>query len=705
MALTINNVVSSDITIRSFTLQADVTGTYTNIFWYTPNGNLWSNDSDDTQTFTNLNHTTTYSMSVEARRWSGGGWAEISPRYYFNVKTSDLIPQITSLQITEVDSSSFTLTANTVNNWTYIRWYRKVAGAYAYIGRTIYPLNTYNLTSLTPSVEVEMKAIIYEDSGIPLCTGNTMLKSVIPGVSVVETIPGGGGGMSSTDWKWKIEFLTFKDDYQAEAGTDGNTLYLTAHGLLKDDMIVNTTRRTNYTAERGCRMVSSTIATDSFNITGASITDQAEGDAIKTFSFQDRTSYIKGGSISIRRKIAGQTDANFTVIIDNPKSSFVPLLGQHVRISFVDSLGTTYVILKGFIDNMDVNRQDLGSEEIFFDIHLSNLTQIANRRTVKVDYDISTSLGTIFDEMVTKYLIQEGIHNGTGFPGTGSLLGDDWKDDCISITDVCDRCSSESAFQWYVDDEGYTVFTRETPIVDAEHTLEDGGTFTDYTNVKVSQTVDSYANKIFFTGGTDGLGNPVIIATQNNDAMNHLQYDIAGTGVFGSIIRDSSINDSEYHIAETNTSTTEIYITNHGLEIGHIVWNLTRGAYSQVTNINTHHFTIYPSIASQVATDSIVLFPVASDIVRNALKKGSTTQKKITFDSGTCDWTPGKKLFVNIDSILEDSQYYLITGVDIYDPQLYSKQMRCHVEAILRDNADFSTQKGTVYLDFFKEMR
>lgn len=493
---------------------------------------------------------------------------------------------------------------------------------------------------------------------------------------------------------WIIEILEYHSTRTAEDDTTSSKLYIANHGIHFDDMIVNLTKRTDST-ERGCRMVVAPVETNTFEI-DRPITGQEVFDSIALFKYEDRSSYINSGSLSLDRQVAGQSTCQFT--INTQKGDFFPTTGQKVRIKRDGN-----VVFRGFINTIKTTRPDMGRQDLFLDIQCSNLTQIAVRRTIRVEYAIGTAYSTVVNDMLNGYLYQEGIKLGT--VNTGASLDDDWVDDCISISDVLDKCASSSAYQWFVDDYGYLQFLRDIPIVNAEHALVDGNGFTDFNDVSIDETLDGYANKVFFTGGSDGSGNPVIISNTNSTEYNRRQLVEGGTGVYGSIIRDSSISDSEYHTAEANTSSTSVVVTAHGQFLGWTIWNLTKNQYSTISNITGNDsFDISPAITGQTQNDKIVFFPIASDIIKNAIQKQAVPMKKFSFNSGTTDWTPGKRLNIKLDTMNIPNSYWLIERVNIYDPQQNNKQLRCKVEATLRDSTEFKTSRNINYRDYFMNL-
>lgn len=193
--------------------------------------------------------------------------------------------------------------------------------------------------------------------------------------------------------------------------------------------------------------------------------------------------------------------------------------------------------------------------------------------------------------MVDLYLYQEGIRKST--INAGTTLVDDWQDDVLSISEILDQCASKSGYQWFIDDNALMNYYQDAAPADAAHTLEDGGEFKNYFNLEVEPSIDNYINKVFVAGGTDENGTPIIFGAEDTAGSTARQNQLAGTGVFGTILRDSSVVESDYRTAENASTTTTINMTGHGQSVGDVVWNYTRNEYRQVLTVPTaNQFTV-----------------------------------------------------------------------------------------------------------------
>ena len=87
----------------------------------------------------------------------------------------------------------------------------------------------------------------------------------------------------------------------------------------------------------------------------------------------------------------------------------------------------------------------------------------------------------------------------------------------------------------------------------------------------------------------------------------------------------------------------------------------------------------------------------------NLLKKyGKELPSRITFDTGQLDFVPGTKLTVNLTALDITTSYFLIEEVEIYD--LNGVILRSRISAVLRNNADFSSQKTDEYVEYFSHL-
>lgn len=499
-----------------------------------------------------------------------------------------------------------------------------------------------------------------------------------------------------------FEVLEFQATDTTEASTTTTTVNATAHGLVAEDMIVNTTRR-GLDAERGSRRVL-TASTDSFTVDA--ITGQTSGDSFRKYKYIDRTNLVKVQTLRCTMGNAGARTLSLTLITD---SDYIPKPGQYCRFNITQGSSSTRYFL-GIIQDTNIRLLSNSytaeaNDTLLVDIQATALNTVPTRRTIQVAYDADTDFGTIVEDMVDTYLIGDGITQGT--IDTGLKLDTDWYDDVISIGDVLDRCAKESGYQWFIDENGALQFYAEpASFTNATYNIDSTtSTFTDYADVTVSSNIDQYLNKYFIMGGYDERGNPIIISSEDFDESTAQQEICAGTGVYGEILRDSGITGSDYVTAAAGTTTTNITYVSHGQEVGDMIWNLTRNQYELVTAVvDADNFTV-DAITSQTSGDIIVFFNKSNDIIKNAFKTSGRVAKIVTFTTRTLGFNAGEKMTINIPEMGISSETYLIDKVEVFDyvgiQGTTTNGWKLRVTCVLRDSSNFSTQRLRNYTDFW----
>lgn len=502
----------------------------------------------------------------------------------------------------------------------------------------------------------------------------------------------------------KIEILMYLKGGTAGAGTSTTQIKFTDHGLETGDFIVNTTRRTESqkVAERGSRKITKV---DENTISHSVVAGQVEDDGINLFHFTDISSNVLQKSFKLNKKTNGEYDCNFDVEITNTEGTleYNIYVGQYVKVYIDDD-----VKFAGVIDTADRLLLSKLESKLLFSISVTNLKNVCYRRTIKINYEADDLTDEIIEDMVDSYLHQEGIEKGT--IDTGIALGADWVD-IISIGDLIDECAAKNGFQWFIDcDFKLQFYDNPSTIEDAIYNLDDEDpSFTDYQNVKVSESIDNYVNKIICVGNMDNSGNTIYtirgdtrntdMVFQKNNKQNSMQYRCAGTGVFGYVYRDSALEEFTEATAETGTDEDSLVLTTHDLQPGDFVYNLTRNAVTFVIYVDGSSIDV-ETITGQTAGDTIVWYPSANIISNNILKKQGITPRKITFETNEIGFEPGTKLKVKLDILGITESYYNIDEVSI--EAIGNKKYKSNISAILRSNNEFSTQKNPKAVEFFK---
>jgi hypothetical protein len=396
-----------------------------------------------------------------------------------------------------------------------------------------------------------------------------------------------------------VEVLEYIDTVAAETYTDATNIYITNHGLSDQDMIVNTDKRltSDDYGNRGSRAVSDASDPDILVIANA-IDEQEAGDVIRLYKYRDISGMLKPGTFRLVRKGGGQSTLDFQIVTTH---MHMFQMGQFIRVR-VDVGGGTDFVFWGAITSHDEELLGSGQTELMQTIACEGLNCVAARRTVTLGEVATTNYATIVTSMADKYLYGEGITKGT--IDTGAVLQDDWNSDAISIKEILDECASKSGFEWFIDDNCALQFRREfTPVPDATHALRpDMGEidpWRNYTKLKVSSRGSDYFNKLFFVGGAGESRDSIVLFRDDNTAIDAMQDFNAGTGAFGSVIRDTSLAEADYRSVEAGSTTETINITGHAQNIGDTVWNYTTKQFKTVATTPTaDSFTVSPGFSA-----------------------------------------------------------------------------------------------------------
>lgn len=497
-----------------------------------------------------------------------------------------------------------------------------------------------------------------------------------------------------------ILLLEFDEVDTAEAGTDTDTIVMTGHGLSVDDYIVNTTRRGTNQAdqERGSRRVVTVTDANTVELNSA-ISGQTSTDSIRKYNFNNINSYVDINSIKLN--LTAEKESNtLNFVMTSPTSAVtgiekLPNKGQLVKCVIDDECW-----FAGIITNVSYHSTDEAVGAIKINVTASTLNVRLNHRTIFIDYDKDEATDDIIDDMLV-YMEQEGIEAGT--IDSGVDISEDWKNDCCSIREVTDECSSKNEFQLFIDELFQMNFYQDpASIEDCIRTIELGDEFTDFRELNVSDNLSDYSNKSFFIGGKDVDGNDVFVINGDGTEQNAIQDITAGSGVFGKITRNTSITERESYTALAGTTTTNITITAHNFAVGSLLRNRTRGSYAYVTAIVDANNVTVTTVASQTSGDTIVYCRTANNIASNILNKDKKS-RQLRFKCFDMTFKPQQKLYVDLPQLNLDEVYFNIESVVISDAgRGYFTQ---EVTAIERDNSNFSTQRRKNTLsDVLKEL-
>lgn len=484
-----------------------------------------------------------------------------------------------------------------------------------------------------------------------------------------------------------IFICDFTGTVTAETGTVETSVTAAGHGLSTDDFIVNATQ-TNTSR----RILSTT--TDTFTV--VSVSGQGVGDSIRTYEFTDHTDLLKDGTFNLVKKIEENTEVRFTLVTD---TTYIPRVGQYIKIN----LGGVHRYT-GKIARVSRRLPQNGIDtKIFCDIECASLKIIPTYRTVNIAYEIETASDEIVTSLCNSFLVSEGIATGT--IDTGILLPDDWYDDSLSISDIYDNLAQQNGFQWLIDKDFNLNFYQDPAAISTYSQTIDSSTtasFVDFRNVIVEETLDNYHNKAFYAGNTDDHGNLIIVSKENTTAITEIRDITAGTGVYGTVVRDSNLQSHEFYTAEAGTTETEIVITGADslVTAGDLIYNIDGFERTNVVSVSGNTITTV-AVSGQTEGQTIAIYESINDLVDNHLRRSSVIPKRLEFDSFTTDFEPGQKLEVILTNLGLSQAFYVIEEVSIQDRG--AKYMVAHVVATIRDNSDFSTQKTPDYKDYYKD--
>jgi hypothetical protein len=480
------------------------------------------------------------------------------------------------------------------------------------------------------------------------------------------------------------------------------TMVLVAdHGLQVDDFIIDKTVRDAQpmgASERGCRRVSEIPASDEI-VYHSDIADAAADDEILLFRFTDVTQYLMDKTLTINKKSSHSDTANFTLklpIVDDALS-FQPHPGQYVRIS-LDGVKR----FMGIISDADLIGVNNAFPYVFQDVNCISLKSIPSRRTLAVNYAKTKLAGHIVTDINDEYLIQEGFEPAVSeLINEGLALGSAWVNDCITIADVFDECASRNGYQWFVDDDFQVHFYNEPAVFeDAPHNLTAGGILK-VRELSLKHSIDGYVNKNFVLGGKDLYGDQIRTVNLNQTQIDTIQEITAGTGVWGNVIKDTSIANVLYRPAEAGTAFFQIKITSHSLVVGDYVYNETLGqAFWVATVIDADNFTVNETSYDQAEGDSIVTYPSADDAGQTLLKKQGFMPKSVEYTIDHIFMNPQTKQTINLPRYGIPEGTYNIESVTIKDRG--SGIMESKVSAILRDADNFTTQPHPGFVDYYR---
>lgn len=487
----------------------------------------------------------------------------------------------------------------------------------------------------------------------------------------------------------------------AEAGTSTSVINATAHGINGYDMIVNNTRRNIVSSEEpGSRMC--TLRTVDSITLNADIVGQAVGDEIFLFSYADRTSWLKVKTLKVSPRSDHMNTASFSMTCTS--GGWYPRKGQEVKIYLNYNL-----VFGGVISVIKKTRPGIGTDNtsvINVDISCDGFNALPARRTIACEYNDQTS-GYIVQDMIDRFLSQEGIIAGTIDAGAGVDGGLEYPanpETPLSVLQILDDQAATSGYKWWIDNDKTLYFVKDDDIVLASHDID--GSFTDYRDVSISESIANYRNKEFVTGGLSETSEEVYIYSQD-DAEIQAQQLIEGTsGIYGKIDSNEYINKEidPWEVAEAGTNTTNIKITGHGLVDGDVIYNVTRDARRQIIRVDADNMTV-ATVTGQTSSDEIIWWPDANKFLHEQLAI-NVHPVELSFKTYTLDFEPSTKMTVTLPCFGLDAEEFVIESVEYTDESGIATVggIAVVVTTAQRDTAAWSTRHIDGGIEFFKKL-
>ncbi len=513
-------------------------------------------------------------------------------------------------------------------------------------------------------------------------------------IAVNSTDEGGNSGWVFEDWDYSpfpngngILIQEFFKTVTAAAGTSTTVINSTAHGILAYDMIVNTTRRSVINGgEPGSRMCASKTA-NTITLSTA-IAGQTNGDSVNLFHHVDRTPWLKAKSLKVSTRSDHLNSANMT--FQCTVGEWYPRKGQEIRI-FVNYR----LVFGGVISEITKQRPGVGvssSAKLFVNVSCNGFGAVPGRRTVAVEYN-DTTCGAIVTDMIDDVLNQEGITAGTVDTGAEVPEYPEDPEAPLSVLRLLDDMASMSGFKWYITDYKKLHFIKEDTIVVGDHDITDAGSFTDYRDVSVKDSILNYRNKEFVIGGWTDTGNYVYIISADDNEIIAQQLIDGTSGVYGKIDQNEYITGETTVTAEAGTNTTIIVSTTHGLSDGDVIYNETRDAQRQilVTDVNT--INVQTAITGQTTGDTVTWWPDANKLMHELLAV-NVDPVEMTFSTFTNDFAPSTKIIVDLAAFELSNATFMVESVD-YSDELgtgLTTGIKSTVTMAQRDTAAWSTK-------------
>ena len=358
----------------------------------------------------------------------------------------------------------------------------------------------------------------------------------------------------------------------------------------------------------------------------------------------------------------------------------------------------------GIAQETNLKQFEDGLGQFVQDVKCTSLSDVTGRMCVfSNSWATSTQAGTIVSDLISQYLCAFGI--GEGAIGWGYYLPETRNFNGQNVKTVIDDLANSCGYVWNVFSDGNLYFYGNQGNGDnilCPYALVDSNEFYDYRNVIVTESMANYANRIVITGGQDSSGSNVLVLREDLDTINAEQLLTGHAGAYTVNKNDSDLKEVADSVLGVGSNTTTAVLVGHTMQVGDMFWNTSRASLAWVTRIISTSAWEHTVVTGQVSGNSIKTYRNINDIATNYLKKNAGRNETIEFESFNVDFNANNRLTVDLNE-MSVTGYYNIDSVSIQDRG--GNIFTCKVKATLRNDDDFSNQKTTDYIDWFRGLR
>ncbi|WP_094550229.1 hypothetical protein [Petroclostridium xylanilyticum] len=249
---------------------------------------------------------------------------------------------------------------------------------------------------------------------------------------------------------------------------------------------------------------------------------------ILTIAGEDKTAILKSKTLHIKRCAEGRNECSFSLI--TPYATYSPPIGAEVIVTLDNRL-----CFGGVIKERRLKR--LNSRGVIYSsikVSCQGYNHIPRRRTIQYNPD-NISAGQAVRYMIENVLSEEGITEGVIEDGITLY---NYDANCKPIRDILDDLAEACGFKWYIDDHKALHFLREEEVIEAPYSLIEGGAFTDFGEVEVTDTLEGYRNKQFVKSGD------MVVVVENKNEIQARATVEGGTGVYGEVMENTTVQSN-----------------------------------------------------------------------------------------------------------------------------------------------------------------